>query len=196
MSTLENIEERFLEVSNLNLNLEIFPIKEIKDTQAKTTKEKSKEHGQVFTPVWIVDKMIVKSLKNRNSPFPKTFLDLCAGYGQFSIRWLRCLKKIYDKKNKEFDVETILKEQIYFSELQLSSCFKLIYIFGLENINLFIGDATNLNKLDEDSYRGIYIFSKKKDKWLNISKVIEKIYSKDKEEYFIHTIEKKIMSKM
>lgn len=120
MLTLEQIEENFLKISNLNLDLTIFPIKQVKDTQAITTKEKSKEHGQVFTPIWLIDKMIIKSLKNRKKLLPKTFLDLCAGYGQFSIRWLRCLNKIYSKHNKEFDVEQILQNQIFFSELQLS----------------------------------------------------------------------------
>lgn len=195
MLTLETIESNFLKIADLNLDLSIFPIKQTNSTQVKTNKEKSKNHGEVFTPIWLVDKMIMKSLKNRQAKFPNTFLDLCAGYGQFSVRWLRLLKKIYDKKNKEFNVEQILKEQIYFSELQLSSCYKLIQIFGVENINLFIGDATCLNKLTEESYRGVYIFSKKKNKWINIDKIIIKLYNLD-EECFIKNIEQKIIPKL
>jgi len=194
MLTLETIEVNFLKIADLSLDLSIFPIKESKDTQVKTDKDKSKAHGEVFTPVWLVDKMIIKSLRNRSAKFPNTFLDLCAGYGQFSIRWLRCLKKIYDKKNKPFDVEEVLKNQVYFSELQLSSCYKLIAIFGIDNINLFIGDATKLDKLNEDSYRGIYIFSGKKNKWVNIDKIVQKVF-KD-EAYFIKAFEDKIIPKI
>jgi hypothetical protein len=195
MSSLETLEQRFLKIADLSLDLSIFPIKQTVDTQVKTNKDKSKAHGEVFTPVWLVDKMIIKSLRNRSTKFPNTFLDLCAGYGQFSIRWLRCLKKIYDKKNKPFNVEDILKNQIYFSELQPSSCYKLISIFGIENINLFIGDATKLDKLnEEESYRGIYVFSSKKNKWINIDKIIHKIL-KD-EEYFVKSFEDKIIPKI
>jgi hypothetical protein len=194
MLTLETLEQRFLKIADLSLDLSIFPIKQIVDTQVKTNKDKSKAHGEVFTPVWLVDKMIIKSLRNRSVKFPENFLDLCAGYGQFSIRWLRCLKKIYDKKDKPFDVEELLKNQIYFSELQLSSCYKLISIFGIDNINLFIGDATKLNKLNEEKYRGVYIFSSKKNKWINIDKIVCKII-KD-EEYFVKSFEDKILPKI
>lgn len=197
MITLESIEKSFLHIADLNLDLSHFPIKQSSDTQVKTDKDKSKVHGEVFTPIYIVDKMILKSIKNRKSKLPETFLDLCAGYGQFSIRWLRLLKTIYDKKNLKFNVETILKDKIFFSELQLSSCYKLISIFGIDNINLFIGDATNLNKLNEEKYRGFFIFSDKKQKWLDVSLIIKAIYSKSKSpEKFEKIVEEKLLPKL
>lgn len=196
MLTLEKIEQKFLKIADLNLDLSIFPIKQSSDTQVKTDKDKSKAHGEVFTPIWLVDRMILKSIKNRKSKLPETFLDLCAGYGQFSVRWLRLLKTIYDKKNIEFDVEKILKDKMYFSELQISSCYKLIEIFGIDNINLFIGDATNLNKLEDFKYRGIFIFSDKKQKWLDISLIIKVMYKKSKSiEKFVEEVEEKLVKK-
>lgn len=197
MNSLENIEANFLKISDLNLDLSHFPIKQSSDTQVKTDKDKSKVHGEVFTPIYIVDKMILKSIKNRKSKLPETFLDLCAGYGQFSIRWLRLLKTIYDKKNLKFNVETILKDKVFFAELQLSSCYKLIEIFGIDNINLFIGDATNLNKLTEESYRGIFIFSDKKQKWLDVSLIIKVMFLRSKKlEKFVLEVENKLIKKI
>jgi hypothetical protein len=72
----------------------------------------------------------------------KTTLDLCAGYGQFTVRMIRALAN-YDPK---FDVLKWLKENHTLIELQLESCYKLLCIFGTD-INLFMGDALKIQEI-------------------------------------------------
>lgn len=139
---ITSFEKTFIEESNLDFPLktmEVFPIVVEKNQQVKTNKKKSQQFGEVFTPLWLVDAMIKQSKLN---DFKKSTLDLCAGYGQFSIRLLRFFKNKFD----DFDIKQYLKNNHYFCELQISSCYKLLKIFGY-SINLFIGDANKLHLL-------------------------------------------------
>ena len=176
--TIKEIEKRFLEVSGLKLNLSVFPLKFTAESQVETDKAKSASFGEVFTPLWLVDKMIkkvtIKKLAAARAP-----LDLCAGYGQFTIRMMRALAN-YDPN---FDCDDWLSRHT-FVELQLSSCYKLLYIFGI-NINLFMGDATQLNKMR--SNKGIFYFN---GDWCPIKReFIAKIIKS--EEIFVREINKK-----
>jgi hypothetical protein len=59
----------------------------------------------------------------------KVTLDLCAGYGQFTVRMIRIEE--FDLMGEKFDVKEILfNTYIIFSELQLSSCYKLLHIYS------------------------------------------------------------------
>jgi len=145
---IKEIESRFIEISNIDVDLSIFPLLRDVNQQVKTNKDKSKAHGEVFTPLWLCDKMILKNTTEDH--LNKKFLDLCAGYGQYSIRYLRYLENKYSN----IDVDKVLRDNIYFSEIQEESCNKLMYIFG-KNINLFIGDSRMLPLLAEDA-RGIW----------------------------------------
>ena len=140
--TIEQIEKRFLEVSGIDCNLTKFPLvsEDIK-SNIKVDKEKSNQYGEVFTPLWLVDKMILKATVEKLHQ-SKSTLDLCAGYGQFTIRMIRALAN-YDK---DFDVYKWLKENHTLIELQLESAYKLLYIFGVD-INLLIGDALQIEKV-------------------------------------------------
>ena len=140
--TIEQIEKRFLEVSGIDCNLTKFPLvsEDIK-SNIKVDKEKSNQYGEVFTPLWLVDKMILKATVEKLHQ-SKSTLDLCAGYGQFTIRMIRALAN-YDK---DFDVYKWLKESHTLIELQLESAYKLLYIFGVD-INLLIGDALQIEKV-------------------------------------------------
>lgn len=148
--TLEEIERRFLEVSGLNLDLSVFPLEESISSQVKTDKEKSDQFGEVFTPLWLVDKMILKATVERLHQSRST-LDLCAGYGQFTIRMMRALAN-YDPN---FNCNEWLVNVHTFIELQLSSCYKILHIFGVD-INLFMGDALQVDKITNRI--GIYYF--------------------------------------
>ena len=107
----------------------------------KVDKDKSDQYGEVFTPLWLVDQMILKaSVEKLHSS--KSTLDLCAGWGQFTIRMVRALANY----NKDFDVYKWLKENHTFIELQLESAYKLLNIFGCD-INLLIGDALEIEKV-------------------------------------------------
>lgn len=167
MQTVKEIEERFLEVSGLDLDLSVFPLDESTNSQMKVDKEKRDQFGEVFTPLWLVDKMILKpGVKKLHES--KSTLDLCAGYGQFTIRMIRALAN-YDQN---FDVLRWLKENHTFSELQLESAYKILYIFGT-NINLLIGDVLKIKevrKWDGVSYFDNY-WKSIPDRWLKTEMV-------------------------
>jgi len=139
---VEDIEKRFLEVSGILCDLTKFPLSEsdIKNN-IKVDKQKSNQYGEVFTPLWLVDQMILKSTIEKLYQSNST-LDLCAGWGQFTIRMIRALAN-YDKN---FDVNKWLIENHTFIEMQLESSYKLLYIFGVD-INLLIGDALEIKKV-------------------------------------------------
>ena len=150
MTTVEDIEQRFLEVSGILCDLTKFPLAE-KDIKKNISvnKEKSDQFGEVFTPLWLVDQMIFKAEESLYRA--KSTLDLCAGYGQFTIRMIRAL---YNHDNN-FDVGEWLKNNHTFIELQLESAYKLLYIFGID-INLLIGDALEIQKVTK--WNGINYF--------------------------------------
>jgi type I restriction-modification system DNA methylase subunit len=83
---IRDIESRFKIVSTLDWDLSLFPMKKDKDKEFETDKGKSQEYAEVFTPLHIVDEMLMtipdggyKGTRN---------LDLCSGYGQFTVRML------------------------------------------------------------------------------------------------------------
>jgi len=175
---IEDIERRFIEVSGLEIkDMSVYPMLETvkEETQVTTDKEMSDEFSEVFTPLWLVDKMIEQSELDWKDQ-TKTTLDLCSGYGQFTIRLLR---KKYAELGEDFDVFTFLNDTHWFNELQLSSCFKLLYIFGA-NINICIGDSMMLTVLDEDDSGIVYYYAESKTKgaWINIDSFIIKLLSR------------------
>jgi len=180
------IESRFLQVAQLEGDIALFPLTKENHLQVTTDKDKSNKFGEVFTPLWLVDEMITRKSdydwKNPNL----TTLDLCAGYGQFTIRMLR---KKFSVLGDDFDVYKFLKsypDEIRkkpathsFSELQLSSAYKLLFIFGTR-INLFIGDSTMLNILP-DYTKGIWFYCNKSKDWIEwTDKVMEWVGSPSK----------------
>jgi predicted helicase len=169
------IERRFKNVAKLKGDFSIMPMPKEYHLQVATNKEKSDTFGEVFTPIWLVDEMLQRvsdyDWKNQN----KITLDLCAGYGQFTIRMLR--KKISLLGN-DFQYKKFLYETHYFSELQLSSCYKLMHIYS-QYINLFIGDSKHLKSLP-DNCSGIYIY---KNGWINCTDRVIEIFGDTLEKY-------------
>lgn len=157
---IEDIEKRFKEVSGINTDISIYPLVQQDDLQVETRKDKSKEHGEVFTPLWLVDKMIDQVPKKRFKKILKT-LDPCSGYGQFTIRLIR---KYYSIHGECFDLDLFF-EKHWMTELQPSSAYKLLYIFG-NKINIAVGDTMRISELHDDA-RGIYFYSEQKNKWEN-----------------------------
>ena len=156
---IENIEARFKEITGLDntINLSIFPITEHISFPIRNDNKKS--HGEVFTPIEIVDKMILLS-----NPNPiKYNLDLCAGRGQFTIRILR---KFYNDNNN-FDIYNYLTKFHWFNELNKSSAEELIYIFG-NKINLAIGPSQELNTypIDENKIWKYGIINWNINRWI------------------------------
>lgn len=194
------LEQRFLQIANLTGDIAMFPLTKDNHLQVNTDKNKSDKFGEVFTPLWLVDEMLQRvSDYDWKHPQKKT-LDLCAGYGQFTIRMLR---KKYDLLGDDFDVYRFLKSYPEsfrkepathaFSELQLSSCYKLMYIFSTR-INLYIGDSKQLPNLP-DTARGIWYYCEKSKNWVECTEKVSKLvgtpskYSLQKEEEFVSAFE-------
>ena len=170
--TIDQIEKRFKEITELydiDLTKSLIKKADYKVQQVKTRKEKSKNFGEVFTPLFLVDIMILMKFKEM-TPETKT-CDLCSGYGQFTIRMMRML---YNKFH--MNVEEWLKNIHTLTELQMESCAKLVYIFG-PDINLYAGDSLKLEHSDEND-KGILFFNEETKKWYNNELVDELIHIK------------------
>jgi hypothetical protein len=159
MCNLEDIEARFCVVTGYRGDLSQYPLE--KSSGFATDKDKSRDFAEVFTPPHIVDKMLdaVPNLKGSN-------LDLCAGHGQFTIRLLRKLSQV-----KGFDAGKYLKAKNFFAELQLESCYKLLWVFGT-GINLAIGNALELKKLPRN-WKGIWLYVEKAGIWVDITAIVK-----------------------
>jgi hypothetical protein len=172
---VESVEERFKDVANLDGDFSLMPMPKEYHLQVTTNKAKSDTFGEVFTPIWLVDSMLerVSDYDWRNGK--KITMDLCAGYGQFTVRMIR---KKYDLMGEKFDVKKFLFDTHYFSELQLSSCYKLMHIYS-PNINLFIGDSKELKSLPENC-SGIYYYNKE---WIECTDKVKEIFGKPLKKY-------------
>lgn len=172
---VETIEKRFKDVANLDGDFSLMPMPKEYHLQVTTNKEKSDTFGEVFTPIWLVDSMLERisdyDWRNEN----KTTLDLCAGYGQFTIRMIR---KKFSLMGNKFDILKFLFDTHHFAELQLSSCYKLLHIYS-GNINLFIGDSKELKSLPEDC-SGIYYY---KNGWHNCTEKVQELLGEPKKKY-------------
>ena len=184
---VENIELRFKDVANLDGDFSLMPMPKEYHLQVTTNKEKSDSFGEVFTPIWLVDSMLERvsdyDWRNQN----KITLDLCAGYGQFTVRMIR---KKFDLMGEKFDVKKFLFNTHYFSELQLSSCHKLMHIYS-PNINLFIGDSKELKSLPENC-SGIYYYNKE---WIECTEQVKEIFGNPKKRYSLEA-EAKFVTEM
>ena len=184
---VENIESRFKDVANLDGDFSLMPMPKEYHLQVTTNKEKSDTFGEVFTPIWLVDSMLERvsdyDWRNQN----KITLDLCAGYGQFTVRMIR---KKFDLMGEKFDVKKFLFNTHYFSELQLSSCHKLMHIYS-PNINLFIGDSKELKSLPENC-SGIYYYNKE---WIECTEQVKEIFGNPKKRYSLEA-EAKFVTEM
>jgi len=162
---LSAIEDRFKIVSGLSGNLSKYPIKKEDHLEFITDKDKAREYAEVFTPVYMVDEMLgtVPGFSSGTAN-----LDLCSGYGQFSVRMLRkFFKESGTSFRNSFDVFGYLRGRHFFNELQLSSCYKLLWVFS-KDINLFIGDALKLGKLPVGA-KGIWYYLSALDNWIDIT---------------------------
>lgn len=173
---LETIEDRFKDVANLDGDLSLVPMPKKYHLQPSTNKQKSDVFGEVFTPIWLVDRMVerISDYDWRNSNLQTG--DFCAGFGQFTIRILR---KKYSLLNESFDIKKFLFNTHYFSELQISSCYKLIHIFS-PKITLYIGDSKKLQLLT-DKPRGIYYFTE--NNWIDITDFVKELFGNPKKKY-------------
>lgn len=178
---VEKIEERFLAAADLKGDLSKFPITQANHLQVKTNKIKSDKHGEVFTPLWLVDQMI-EDADRGGVPYGKgvTTRDLCSGYGQFSVRLIRYRLERLKAYGKTFDLTKFLTETHSFVELQPNSCYRLLYIFGTE-IRLCMGDATKLGDHSlKNATEGIWVWCEAGQHWVDRTKSVQRMFARQK----------------
>ena len=162
------LEKRFKKIANISEDISTYPIPSNHHITVDTNKSKSKEFGEVFTPLSLVDEMLDMATSLNCDT---TTIDIGSGYGQFSIRLIR---KLFNKYPSTFSINEFLINNHSFNELQLSSCYKLLSIFGTK-INLFIGDARELSKLPGIA-TGIWCYVDSMKGWAPITATVNNIY--------------------
>jgi hypothetical protein len=172
---LLDIESRFLEAAELTgINIGHFPLEQQEGLQVTTDKDKSDEHGEVFTPLWLVDTMLDRVDNETWKDQRLTTEDLCSGRGQFTIRMLR---KKYSVLGAKFNIEKFLTRTHLYIEIQPRSCFHLMHIFGTD-IRLLIGDAAKKGKLPPEAEKGIWVWSDACQEWHDCTGRVTRLFNK------------------
>lgn len=113
------------------------------------SREKSEEHGEVFTPNELIYEMISKLPREIWEDKTKTFFDPCAGKGNFPIY---VVKKLFIHLqehivNEEERLKHIVEKQLYMAEIQKESAEFIATAFTFSKnfkVNLFYGDSLNM----------------------------------------------------
>jgi len=125
----------------------------IKDLMNVPNKNK---YGEVFTPVELIKEMLDQIPKHVWSNPYLTWLDPCAGVGNFSLfifqRLMEDLEHFEPHKNKR--AKHIIEKMLYMIELNPSNARKIREFFG-KKANVFCGDFLSLQwsiKFDRQKY--------------------------------------------
>lgn len=110
------------------------------------SKEKSNNHGEVFTPPELINDMLDQLPTELWSDKTKTWFDPASGNGNFHIIVLKRLfdglaSQISDSRER---VKHIVEKQLYFTEYQQVSSQNTAELFsfgGLCEVNIYHGDA-------------------------------------------------------
>ena len=109
------------------------------------TPEKRKENDEVFTPPFLINEMLDRLPDNVWSDPNKTWLDPCAGIGNFSVfvleRLMEGLKEW--EPNEEARKKHILEKMLFHVEMNSESVAKLQKVLNLEGkytLNVHCGD--------------------------------------------------------
>jgi type I restriction-modification system DNA methylase subunit len=113
------------------------------------SKEKSNKHGEVFTPNELIYEMISKLPRDIWEDPSKTFLDPCAGKGNFPIFIVAKLFKELSKTivDEEERLKHIVEKQLFMAELQRESAefIATAFTFGKGyKVNLYVGDSLQM----------------------------------------------------
>ena len=162
---ISQIESRFLEVTGLPQDISLYPLTEL--VHFPIRKDLSKSHGEVFTPLSLVDRMLETSQPSPSGPN----LDLCAGRGQFTVRLLRRFVHL----DPLFDPLAYLRDRHWFNELNPDSALELLYIFGPE-INLALGPAQALSLYPHEGSlwkKGLWRFCDSRNVWFPVDSTLQ-----------------------
>lgn len=113
------------------------------------SKDKSNQHGEVFTPPSLIKEML-SSLPDEAFTDPsKTFFDPCAGKGNFPVFIIQGLMKGLEEhipKERE-RYKHIIENMLYMSEFQEESAVFINDLFSLDGefkVNLHVGDTLTM----------------------------------------------------
>jgi type I restriction-modification system DNA methylase subunit len=116
---------------------------------SKYSKDKSNDHGEVFTPEHLIKEMLYSLPKETWSNPNLTFLDPCAGKGNFTViiiqGLMNGLKDIFPNKLERY--RHIIENQIFICEYQRESAETINKIFNIGDrfeLNLYIGDTLKM----------------------------------------------------
>ena len=115
------------------------------------TYEKRKDNDEVFTPPFLIEEMLDKLPKTVWKDPTKTWLDPCAGLGNFSVLILKRLMKGLKtwQPDEELRKKHILENMLYHVEMNPESIEKLQIVLNPEgryNLNIKCSDFLTFDK--------------------------------------------------
>jgi type I restriction-modification system DNA methylase subunit len=128
------------------------------EIEGYNTYEKRKDNDEVFTPPHLIEKMLDKLDPAVWSDPTKTWLDPCAGLGNFSVLILkRLMEGLKDwEPNEELRKKHILEKQLYHVEMNPESVKRLQRILNPEgkyNLNI---KCSNFLTFDEVKIKPLF----------------------------------------
>ena len=104
------------------------------EIEGYNTYEKRKDNDEVFTPPFLIDEMLDKLEESVWSDPTKTWLDPCAGIGNFSVLVLKRLMEGLEnwEPNEELRKKHILENMLYHVEMNPESVKKLQRVLNPE----------------------------------------------------------------
>ena len=117
--------------------------------QSIHSKDKSDEHGEVFTSENLINQMLDSLPKDSFKDKTKKWLDPCSGKGNFPVIILeRLMIGLEDEiENEEEKYKYIMENMIYMCEYQKESAETINNIFNENNdikLNLYYGDTLTM----------------------------------------------------
>jgi hypothetical protein len=121
------------------------------EIEGYNTYEKRKDNDEVFTPPFLIEEMLDKLPKTVWKDPTKTWLDPCAGLGNFSVLILKRLMKGLKtwQPDEELRKKHILENMLYHVEMNPESVEKLQRVLNPEgkyNLNIKCSDFLTFDK--------------------------------------------------
>jgi type I restriction-modification system DNA methylase subunit len=112
-------------------------------------KNKSNQHGEVFTPSFLIKEMLSSLPEDAFTDPTKSFLDPCCGKGNFPVFIIQGLMKglqsHFPKEKQRY--KHIIENMIYMCEYQKESAIFVNNLFSLDGefkVNLYVGDTLQM----------------------------------------------------
>jgi hypothetical protein len=127
----------------------ILDIEQKVKAESTYSKEKSDEHGEVFTPYELINEMLDQLPQEIFMDKTKTFFDPCSGKGNFPIQVVkRLMNGLQNEIKDEYErYRWIMENQVFMSEFQVESAQFIMNTFNPNNdinIQLYIGDTLSM----------------------------------------------------